>query len=113
MSSAFHPIQDANGRLALNQARLRALRKAVGLSQEAMADLCASQHLCISLASIKRAEAGKAVLYRTARHLARFFQIELMLLIGHAPHHDRSSSSASFKFDMPVQWMSVQVVRWS
>ena len=75
-----------DGRIALDAALLKTLRKARGLSQEALADLCADQQLAVSIASIKRAETGKVVLYRTARHLATIFDVDIdRLLVAHAP----------------------------
>jgi hypothetical protein len=65
-----------DGRVHLNATLLKVLRQGRALSQEALADLCFSMHLCVSIASIKRAEAGKSVLYRTARHLAQVFEIK-------------------------------------
>ncbi len=59
-----------DGRLVLDAKCLKQLRKRLGLSQEALAQRCFEQRLCVSIASIKRAESGKPVLYRTARHLA-------------------------------------------
>jgi transcriptional regulator with XRE-family HTH domain len=64
-----------DGRVHLNAALLKVLRKGRALSQEALAELCFSMQLCVSIASIKRAEAGKSVLYRTARHLAQAFDM--------------------------------------
>jgi len=70
-----------DGRVALDAALLKHLRKARGLSQEALAELCFQRQLPVSIASIKRAETGKAVLYRTARHLATIFGVEPDTLI--------------------------------
>lgn len=70
-----------DGRIALDAALLKTLRKARGLSQEALAGLCADQQLAVSIASIKRAETGKVVLYRTARHLATIFDVEVDRLV--------------------------------
>ena len=69
------PVQD--GRLALDGRRLKHLRQRLGLSQEALAQHCFDRHLCVSIASIKRAERGRSVLYRTARHLASVFEVEV------------------------------------
>jgi len=66
-----------DGRVLLDATLLKRLRKTRGLSQEALADLCFQQQLCVSIASIKRAETGKIVLYRTARHLAQVFGVAL------------------------------------
>ncbi|KQV79442.1 hypothetical protein ASD15_19125 [Massilia sp. Root351] len=77
---SFHPAEaplPQDGRVLLDATLLKRLRKARGLSQEALADLCFQQQLCVSIASIKRAETGKIVLYRTARHLAQVFGVAL------------------------------------
>ncbi|MFZ6746691.1 AAA family ATPase [Undibacterium sp. JH2W] len=66
-----------DGRILLNAGKLKGLRKERGISQESLAELCFSQQLCVSIASIKRAEMGKPVLYRTARHLANVFDVQL------------------------------------
>jgi len=66
-----------DGRVVLDPERLKALRKTLGMSQSALAERCFDQRLCLSIASIKRAETGKSVLYRTARHLAELYDIEL------------------------------------
>ncbi|MCE8025714.1 helix-turn-helix domain-containing protein [Halomonas sp. MCCC 1A11058] len=68
-------LQD--GRLRLDRERLKQHRKRLGLSQEALAEYCFDRRLCVSIASIKRAESGKAVLYRTARHLAEIYEVEV------------------------------------
>ena len=75
----------SDGRIALDAALLKSLRKTRGLSQEALAELCMTRQLPVSIASIKRAETGKAVLYRTARHLAAIFDTELDALLDSAP----------------------------
>ncbi|MES2151815.1 MAG: AAA family ATPase [Pseudomonadota bacterium] len=75
------PLAPADGRIALDAALLKQLRKARGLSQEALAELCMQRQLAVSIASIKRAETGKVVLYRTARHLATVFDVELDTLV--------------------------------
>lgn len=73
-----------DGRVLLDATLLKRLRKARGLSQEALADLCFQRQLCVSIASIKRAETGKIVLYRTARHLAQIFEATLEQLMAQA-----------------------------
>ena len=65
----------------LDPRSLKSLRQMRGLSQDAVAELCVDTRLCLSIASIKRAEAGKAVLYRTARHFAIFYCTDLGSLI--------------------------------
>jgi tetratricopeptide (TPR) repeat protein/transcriptional regulator with XRE-family HTH domain len=72
-------VQD--GRVLLDPGVLKGLRKTQGFSQETLADACLDRRLCVSVASIKRAETGKPVLYRTARHLASMFGVEIDALI--------------------------------
>jgi tetratricopeptide (TPR) repeat protein/transcriptional regulator with XRE-family HTH domain len=71
-----------DGRILLNPSLLKNLRKRRALSQEALAELCLHRQLCVSVASIKRAETGKVVLYRTARHLATVFEVQLEQLLA-------------------------------
>lgn len=75
------PSLPPDGRIALDAGLLKNLRKARGLSQEALAELCVNQQLAVSIASIKRAETGKVVLYRTARHLATIFDVDVDRLV--------------------------------
>jgi tetratricopeptide (TPR) repeat protein/transcriptional regulator with XRE-family HTH domain len=72
-------VQD--GRVLLDPGVLKGLRKTQGFSQETLADACLDRRLCVSVASIKRAETGKPVLYRTARHLANMFGVDIDALI--------------------------------
>ncbi|MBN3817123.1 AAA family ATPase [Paraburkholderia sp. Se-20369] len=80
MREAALAVQD--GRVLLDPGVLKNLRKTQGFSQETLAYACLDRRLCVSVASIKRAETGKPVLYRTARHLASMFGVELGTLIG-------------------------------
>ena len=86
-SAPDEPVPPADGRVLLDAALLKRLRKDRALSQEALAELCLHQQLNVSIASLKRAEAGKAVLYRTARHLAQLFNVSLtqLIAVGTAP----------------------------
>jgi tetratricopeptide (TPR) repeat protein/transcriptional regulator with XRE-family HTH domain len=68
----------------LDAALLKRLRKTRGLSQEALAELCFNSQLSVSIASIKRAETGKPVLYRTARHLAQILSVALEQIVDGA-----------------------------
>ncbi|MDH3763498.1 MAG: AAA family ATPase [Gammaproteobacteria bacterium] len=43
--------------------------------------MCAEQRLCVSIASIKRAELGNNILFRTARNIASFFEVDLASII--------------------------------
>lgn len=79
------PRRDASvsdGRVLLDATLLKGLRKQHGLSQETLAEACLNRHLCVSIASIKRAETGKPVLYRTARHLANAFDVDVSALLA-------------------------------
>ncbi|GLU34032.1 AAA family ATPase [Trinickia caryophylli] len=71
----------ADGRVVLDPRLLKGLRKKLGISQETLAERCFHKQLCVSIASIKRAETGKPVLYRTARHLADVFEVEISTLV--------------------------------
>ncbi len=75
----------SDGRVSLEREILIGLRREKGLSQELLAMLCAEQRLCVSIASIKRAETGKKILYRTARDIALFFDVNLSSLIRVTP----------------------------
>ncbi|WP_220702143.1 AAA family ATPase [Trinickia fusca] len=68
----------------LDSRLLKGLRKNLGISQETLAERCFNKQLCVSIASIKRAETGKPVLYRTARHLADIFEVDVRALVGKA-----------------------------
>ncbi|MDP2574497.1 AAA family ATPase [Vibrio penaeicida] len=70
-----------DGRLPLNGDLLKQLRKQKGLSQERLAEQCAESRLYVSLSSIKRAESGNSILYRTAKELATFYSVEVEDLI--------------------------------
>ncbi|AXA57525.1 ATP-binding protein [Pseudomonas thivervalensis] len=77
-----HDASISDGRILLDAISLKGLRKQHGLSQETLAEACLNRHLCVSIASIKRAETGKPVLYRTARHLATAFGVDVRALLG-------------------------------
>jgi len=68
-------------RLILDVGELRRLRKSQALSQESLAYACEQRQLRVSIATIKRAESGKPVSYRTARELARYFGVELKQIV--------------------------------
>jgi len=74
-----------DGKLRLNPKKLKLLRKEKSLSQEAMANHCFSSGLHISLATIKRAELGKPILYRTAKSVASFFDVDVADIVLSQP----------------------------
>jgi hypothetical protein len=71
----------ATGRVRLKADVLKSYRYQLGLSQEAFAQACIERHLCVSIASVKRAETGRPLLLRTARHLAEFHGLDLYSLL--------------------------------
>jgi hypothetical protein len=50
-------------------------------SQATLADICFEQGIRISLSSIKRAEAGKKVLYRTALEFSKIYKVPVTQLL--------------------------------
>ena len=71
------PDKPHAGRVILDPGRLKQHRQRLGLSQEALAQHCVDHHEWVSIASIKRAEGGRPILFRTARHLACVFEVEV------------------------------------
>ncbi|PIX60546.1 MAG: hypothetical protein COZ47_06660, partial [Lysobacterales bacterium CG_4_10_14_3_um_filter_64_11] len=63
------------GSIQLDAARLRHLRRTLLLSQRDLADEFGRRDIQVSIATIKRAEAGQAVRYRIAREIARYFDL--------------------------------------
>lgn len=98
----INPAHD--GRIVLCKNTLKSLRRNIGSSQEKMAFLCAEQGLCVSVASIKRAETSKNVLYRTARDIARFYDVELSeLLDTNAASPSDFNPLKTYTTDTPAQ----------
>jgi transcriptional regulator with XRE-family HTH domain/tetratricopeptide (TPR) repeat protein len=85
----------ADGRIALDATLLKSLRKARGLSQEALADACFQRQLAVSIASVKRAETGRAVLYRTARQLAAFYDVDVDALVVRQDGAEQTAAPAA------------------
>ncbi|MDO3383611.1 AAA family ATPase [Gilvimarinus algae] len=69
-------------KVQLNTRALKALRTQKGLSQEGLAKACEAKQFRLSIATIKRAEAGKPVGFRTANELARFHAVALEALLA-------------------------------
>lgn len=92
------------GRVKPNVERLKQLRRERGISQEGLADLCLAQTLRVSASSIKRAEAGKNLLYRTVRDLATFFAVDIAELVDASPQTSLpvvKEGAPSFVFESP------------
>ncbi|MCS0401695.1 AAA family ATPase [Vibrio diabolicus] len=99
-------MANRDGRIPLNVLRLKELRKKLGLSQERLAEECFQQGFVVSIASIKRAESGANVLYRTASNLAEYFSVPLEdLLIDRAsePLLTNVSSSPPYFFIFAIE----------
>ncbi|TKB87793.1 MAG: hypothetical protein E8D43_00720 [Nitrospira sp.] len=74
-----HPVSIAErlhrGHVMLDSALIRQLRQARLMSQQDLADECWRRNIQLSLTTIKRAEAGRAVRFRIAREFARCFDV--------------------------------------
>ncbi|WP_394391685.1 hypothetical protein [Shewanella woodyi] len=95
-----------HSRIGINTNTLKILRKK-GLSQERLANECAQKGLQVCVASIKRAEAGKNVLYRTIANLASYFNITVDYLLDSAPlplWHYTYQQSQSLKLCIGRNW---------
>lgn len=73
--------RSSTGRVFLVAEILKELRSGKLQSQEEMAFACSDQKIRVSIASIKRAETGKPVIYRVARELARYFNVPVHTLV--------------------------------
>jgi len=71
-----------DSKVSLDIDALRKFRRTQGLSQEGLAYACEQRQLRVSIATIKRAEAGKKVSVRTASELAKFFDVDIECLVA-------------------------------
>jgi DNA-binding XRE family transcriptional regulator len=69
------------GHVLLDSALLRQLRQARLMSQQDLADDCWRRNIQLSLTTIKRVEAGRAVRFRIARELARCFDVPVTQIV--------------------------------
>ncbi|OMH36559.1 helix-turn-helix transcriptional regulator [Motiliproteus sp. MSK22-1] len=88
------------GKIKLNRTKLKNLRKNMGYSQEAMADKCRQKRIRVSISSIKRAESGHSVNYRTARELALFFGVEIAALGEDPKEHPVEKTKLALKINV-------------
>lgn len=79
---APEPTTACPGRIRLDAARLRELRQTRLMSQQDLANDFWRRNIQVSIATIKRAEAGQAVRYRVAREFARYFDLPPDRLVG-------------------------------
>lgn len=70
------------GKVALDERELRRLRHCRLMSQQDLADECWKRNIRVSIATIKRAESGRAVRFRIARELARCFGVPVEQILG-------------------------------
>lgn len=69
-----------DGKIKLDAKKLKSLRRQVGVSQEGLITLLHEHNIYLSISSLKRAELGKYVHYRTARLISDFYQKDLAKL---------------------------------
>lgn len=69
------------GHVMLDSALIRGLRQGKLMSQQDLADDCWRRNIQLSLTTIKRAEAGRAVRFRIAREFARCFDMPVMQIV--------------------------------
>lgn len=69
------------GHVLLDSTLLRRLRQDKLMSQQDLADDCWRRNIQLSLTTIKRAEAGRAVRFRIAREFARCFDVQVTRLL--------------------------------
>ncbi len=70
-----------NGRVFLNSDTLKKNRMFLGLSQMSLAEYACAAGQPISIASIKRAELGRPVLFKTARQFAMLFNTDISEIV--------------------------------
>jgi urea transport system substrate-binding protein len=63
-------MHDSEGRVSLNGQKIKLFRKQMCLSQKLLVERCQSMGGFLAIATLKRAESEKMVLYRTARDIA-------------------------------------------
>lgn len=78
------PLLD-RGQVVLDRDLLRRLRQSRLLSQQDLADDCWRRNIRVSIATIKRAESGRAVRFRIAHELARCFDVPVMRIVRTPP----------------------------
>ncbi len=92
-----------DGRLPLNIRELKQQRKRLGLSQDKLAEACFDQGFVVSISSIKRAESGANVLYRTAKNLAEFYGIPVERLLLDSSQPEDAGNTAADTQAHPVE----------
>lgn len=84
-SAGASPLSPAErlqrGHVLLDSALLRRLRQDKLMSQQDLADDCWRRNIQLSLTTIKRAEAGRAVRFRIAREFARCFDVAVTRIV--------------------------------
>ncbi len=80
----YEPVVQ-QGRVFLVKDVLKSLRNEKLQTQEEMAECCQQGRFRVSIASIKRAEIGRPVLFRVARELARYFNVPVERIVQMRP----------------------------
>jgi hypothetical protein len=83
-----------NGRVFLNILELKKNRRKMGLSQMGFADYSSSIREPVSVASIKRAELGHPVIYRTALRFSKLFNVPVKELISNFENETKEGNEA-------------------
>lgn len=79
-------VENTRGRVMVNKEVLQGLRRKKGWSQSMMVNEAEKNSLRISLATIKRAEMGSFVSFRTALSIAQLFNIDLSDIVSDGLH---------------------------
>jgi hypothetical protein len=80
--------ENLKGRVLVKKEILQRLRREKGWSQSMMVDEAGKKSLRISLATIKRAEMGHLVSFRTALSISQLFNMELTDIVSNVLHSD-------------------------
>ena len=86
-------MDSSEGRVTLDGHKLKNLRKKMCLSQSLFVERCNSSGGLISVSTLKRAEAGKKVYFRTARDIAKVFSIEVCEITVLLSESDKTSEA--------------------
>lgn len=98
-------------KLILDSGKIKQLRKAHGLSQEKLAQLCEEKRLRISIATIKRAELSKPVSLRTVKEFAQAFDVEMKELLSPSEASlTKAVVPSTMPHYLPILWL--QTSQW-
>ena len=75
-------MKDSEGRVEINGSKVKALRKEKCFSQQVLVDRCHQIGSYLALSTLKRAESGRKVLYRTAHEIASALEVDLQDILA-------------------------------